>query len=209
MIYDISPPLSSRTAVFPEDSPLTREVLLDRARGDHITLSTLRTTVHVGAHVDAESHYMDAGATIDQEALDLYLGPCLVVEVEDVGSERIEGAHLRGLEWDGPPFPRRLLLKSGRFPDPECFTDFPGVSPGLIRRLASKGVGLLGVDLPSVDPPDSKTLPAHAACGDVGIRILEGLVLSPITSGHYELIALPLRLVGFDASPVRAVLRST
>lgn len=232
MIYDISPPLTPRIAVFPGDTPLTREVLLDHKRGDHITLSTVRATVHLGAHVDAESHYVPGGSAIHEEALDLYVGPCRVLDVPGVEGALIERNHLEAL-WEPLPggsaaasgglaesshgaapsrnapgsLPKRLLLRTGRFPDPETFTPFPGMSPDLVDELAAGGVRLLGVDLPSVDPADSKTLPAHEACGRGGVRILEGLVLDAVEPGDYELIALPLSLVGFDASPVRAVLR--
>ncbi|MGE4633046.1 MAG: kynurenine formamidase, partial [Planctomycetota bacterium] len=78
----------------------------------------------------------------------------------------------------------------------------------LIEKLSEDGVKLLGVDTPSVDVADSKDLPSHDACRRSGILILEGLVLDGVEDGIYELIALPLKLTGFDASPVRAVLRT-
>src|SRR5438128_4021967 len=81
MLYDISPPITPRLAVWPGDTPPRREVLLDLAHGDNITLSTLHTTVHLGAHADAPSHYGEDAPTIDQRALDLYLGPCQVMRV--------------------------------------------------------------------------------------------------------------------------------
>ena len=200
MLYDISPPLQTDTAVFPGDTPLQREVLLDLEQGDHITLSTLRGTVHLGAHVDAESHYVSGGSDIAAEDLSRYLGPCQVLAA--VGETAL------ALPAESTIRESRVLIKSGRFPDPTRFSDFPGVAVETVDRLAESGVALLGIDTPSVDSPDSTTLPAHAACGRHGIRILEGLVLSGVPEGRYELIALPLRLVGFDASPVRAVLRT-
>ena len=81
MIYDISPPITPGLAVFPGDTPVSREVLLDMQRGDPLTLSTLRATVHLGAHADAPSHYGRDGRTIDQQSLDLYCGPCRVIHV--------------------------------------------------------------------------------------------------------------------------------
>ena len=87
-------------------------------------------------------------------------------------------------------------------------TDFAGGAlPALLPFLKQHGVRLVGIDTPSVDPFDAADLPAHRACGEHGIIILEGLVLRDVPAGLYELIALPLRLVGFEASPVRAVLR--
>ncbi|MEQ8318141.1 MAG: cyclase family protein [Phycisphaerales bacterium] len=214
MLVDVSPPLSPRTAVFPGDTPLSRKVLMDTARGDHLTLSTLTSTVHVGAHADAESHYKPAGRTIDQHPLDLYLGPCVVAPVratrgERFGIDAIDEAWLdavRGLTEHGQP--GRLLLQTGTGADPETFpSDLAAPTPEMIEALAAREVRLLGVDTPSVDLADAKDLIGHAACARSGVSILEGLVLGGVDPGIWELIALPLRLVGFDASPVRAVLR--
>ena len=103
----------------------------------------------------------------------------------------------------------RVLIATGTFPDPESFNeDFSGLAPELIEHLAGQGTRLIGVDMPSVDAFDSKDLPAHNACLANDVMILEGLVLANVPAGRYELLALPLKLEGFDASPVRAVLRS-
>src|SRR5207244_2645267 len=97
----------------------------------------------------------------------------------------------------------------GTFPDPETFnTDFAALSAELVETLYAQGVKLVGIDTPSVDLFDSKDLPAHRTFLRLDMAILEGLVLRDVPEGVYELIALPLRLVGFDASPVRAVLRT-
>ncbi len=202
-LHDISPLIGSKLAVFPGDTPPTREVLLDRQRGDPVTLSTLRSTVHVGAHVDAESHYAVDGLTIEHEPLDRFVGRCHVARLDCAPGERIGVAHFEV----APPC-ARLLIATGSYPDPTRFeSGFAALAPDLIDWLAEHGVRLIGVDTPSVDPPDSKGLPAHARCFVRDVRILEGLVLDGVPAGDYELIALPLRLEGFDASPVRAVLR--
>jgi len=214
MLIDISPPLSPDLAVFPGDTALSRRVLLDIARGDHLTLSTLTATVHLGAHADADSHYAAGGATIDRHDLGLYLGPCVVCPVRATPGERFTQRALprealeRLDELVAAGEPGRLLLATGTAPDPERFPDdLAAPDPGLIASLADRGLRLLGVDTPSVDPADAKELASHHACARAGVRILEGLVLGGVEPGVYELIALPLRLVGFDASPVRAVLR--
>ena len=94
------------------------------------------------------------------------------------------------------------------FPDPARFSeDFAAVSPELVDQLHRQGVRLVGIDTPSLDLFASKDLPAHQACLRNDMAILEGIVLDGVPEGVYELIALPLRLVGFDASPVRAILR--
>jgi arylformamidase len=204
MLYDITPPISERLRVWPGDTPPTREVLLDMRRGDNITLSALHATVHLGAHVDAPSHYGADAPAIDQRSLELYLGPCQVMRVSVPRATRIT-PDLLPAAVTAP----RLLLATGTYPDPERFNeDFAALSPQLIEQLHRQGVRLVGIDTPSVDLFDSKDLPAHQACLRCDLAILEGIVLTDVPEGIYELIALPLRLVGFDASPVRAVLRT-
>jgi len=203
-IYDITPPVSASLAVWPGDTPPTREVLLDMRDGANITLSTLRATVHLGAHADAPSHYGLGAPSIEARSLDPYLGPCRVARVAVARGERIPPGALRE-----PPGAERVLLATGTFPDPGRFNeDFAACSPELIAELHGWGVRLVGIDTPSVDPFDSKDLPSHRACLERDMAILEGLVLDAVPEGLYELIALPLRLEGFDASPVRAVLRA-
>ena len=207
MIYDITPPISPRLAVWPGDTLPTREVLCDIGRGDNITLSTLRATVHLGAHADAPSHYGANAPEIHDRSLDYYLGPCQVVRLTPPRGTRITPATL------AHPVPveiraERVLFATGTFPDPENFTtDFAALSPELVDYLAGRGVRLVGIDTPSVDLFDSKDLPAHLRFLHHDMAILECLHLAEVPEGLYELIALPLKLVGFDASPVRAILR--
>jgi len=202
-LYDITPVVSDRLAVWPGDTPASREVLLDIERGDNLTLSTLHATVHLGAHADAPNHYGRDAAGIETRPLAPYLGRCQVIEVAVERGERIPpGAVPR------PAAAPRVLLKTGTYPDPENFNeDFAALSVDLVERLHEEGVVLVGIDGPSVDLFDSKDLPAHQAFLRNDMAILEGLVLRDVPEGDYELIALPLRLEGFDASPVRAVLR--
>jgi arylformamidase len=199
MIHDISPLISPRLAVWPGDTPPSREILLDIANGDNITLSTLRATVHLGAHADAPSHY-GVGPAIHERDLSLYVGRCRVVRVNVGRGQRVGPLDVTA---------ERVLIATDTFPNPEHFNeDFAGLSVELIESLASRGARLIGIDTPSVDLFASKDLPAHAACLRHDVAILEGLVLRGVPEGEYELIALPLRLEGFDASPVRAVLRT-
>jgi arylformamidase len=203
MIYDISPLLSPRLAVWPGDTPLSREVLFDITRGDSVTLSTLRGTVHLGAHADAPSHYGAGAPAIHERDLEYYLGPCQVMRVPAVRGQRLTLGQL-----PDPIRAPRLLLATGTFPDPERFTtDFAALSPDLVDSLHHQGVRLIGIDTPSVDLFDSKDLPSHRAFLRNNMAILECLVLPGVPEGLYELIALPLHLENFDASPVRAILR--
>lgn len=202
MIYDISPPIDPTLKVWPGDTPPSREVLLDMKKGANLTLSTLHATVHLGAHADAPSHYGADAPTIDERSVELYLGPCQVIRVTVGRNGRILPAML-----GGRPAAERILFATGTFPDPTEFNeDFAALSPELVDHLHADGVRLVGIDTPSVDPFASKDLPAHNACLRHDMAILEGVVLDGVPEGIYELIALPLRLVGYDGSPVRAVL---
>lgn len=201
MIYDISPPITPRLAVWPGDTPPSREVLCDMARGDNITLSTLRSTVHLGAHADGPNHYGKDADDISARKLDLYLGPCQVVRVEAKRRERVSmEVEVRA---------ERFLLATGTYPNFEGFNeDFAAYDPAFIESLHARGVRLIGIDTPSIDLFDSKDLPSHKMILKHDLAILEGLDLKHVPEGIYELIALPLKLVGFDASPVRAIIRS-
>jgi arylformamidase len=204
ILYDLTPPITEYLRVWPGDTPPTREVLLNMRQGDEITLSTLRATVHLGAHADAPSHYGLDAPSIEARSLDDYLGPCQVIRV-NVGRGKCITAEMIPVPIAAP----RVLLATGTYPDPELFNeDFAALAPELVEWLHERGVRLVGIDTPSVDPFDSKELPAHKTFLKHDMAILEGLVLRDVPEGLYELIALPLRLVGFDASPVRAVLRA-
>jgi arylformamidase len=203
VIYDISPPISPSWKVWPGDTPLSREVLLDMKRGDNITLSALHATVHLGSHVDAPSHYGVDAPSVDCWPVERLLGPCEVVRVEPQRGTRMAPDILAA-----PVRAARVLFATGTYPDPTDFNeDFAAFSPALIDKLAAQGATVVGIDTPSVDLFASKDMEAHHACLRHDIAILEGIVLKGVPAGVYELIALPLKLVGFDASPVRAVLR--
>jgi len=139
-----------------------------------------------------------------------YLGPCHVIDAavaRTPGGTRVRATDLR-TDIAAIRHPR-VLLRTGTFPDfTRWNSDFAGLDPALVDLLADRGVTLIGIDTPSVDVQESKDLPAHARFLARDVSILEGLRLDHVAPGAYELIALPLPLAGFDASPVRAVLRS-
>lgn len=204
MIHDITPPITPQLAVFPGDTPLSQELLLELRKGDAVTLSTMRATVHLGAHADAPNHYGDGAESIETRPLERYVGPCQVIRLDPPRGHRIGPDEIE-VEITEP----RVIFRTGTFPDPNNWTgDFAAFAPELIDHLASKGVVLIGIDTPSVDLSESKDLPTHARILHHDMAILEGLVLERVPAGTYELIALPLPLVGFDASPVRAILRT-
>jgi arylformamidase len=205
MLIDISPLVDATLHVWPGDTPFVHTVNLDMNAGANLTLSDIRTTVHVGAHADAPSHYVADGADIAARPLDFYIGRCVVVHVSVERGQRITPEHIIGKAITAP----RVLFRTGTFPDPRRWNDdFASLSPSLVDTLRERGVVLIGIDTPSVDPFESKALEAHQAFARNDMAILEGLVLDDVGEGEYELIAPPLRLRGADASPVRAVLRT-
>lgn len=204
-MLDITPPIiPGVTKVWPGDNPPTREVLCRIAEGATVDLSTLRTTVHLGAHADGPCHYGAGARGIDEQPLDLYWGRCEVMRVPGRRRERVSIADL-----PRTPSEPRLLLATGTFDGFEVFNeDFAALEPSLVDHLHAHGVRLVGLDTPSVDLLDDKELLSHHRFLANDMAILEGLALADVPEGRYELSALPLRLVGFDGSPVRAVLRS-
>ena len=158
MLYDITPAVTAALAVWPGDTPPAREVLADLKRGDNITLSTLRATVHLGAHADAPSHYGRAAASIESRSLDLYLGRCRVVRIPAARGTRIPPSAIPadlGAE--------RVLIATGSYPDPYAFNeDFVALEPETVDLLHDRGTRLVGIDTPSVDLYSAKQLVAHA-----------------------------------------------
>ena len=202
-IYDISPVITPEIAVFPGDTEFRNQVLLDMKKGDNLTLSSMTTTVHLGAHADAPSHYSRLGPSIAERDLSLYLGPAQVIEVARVAKKRISVADLESITIQAP----RVLFKTRSFPDPNRWTaDFMALSVELIDFLAEKKVVLVGVDTPSVDLADDENLTSHQMILKHDMAVLEGVVLDEVKPGLYDLIALPLKLMNADASPVRAIL---
>jgi arylformamidase len=204
-LIDISPPIDATIAVWPGDTPFKQTFNAELSAGANLTLSDIRTTLHVGAHTDATSHYVDGGEDIASRSLDYYIGLCSVVHVDVGRGERMLPRHLAAKRITAP----RVLFRTGTFPDPRNWNDdFAALSPELVDDLHDRGVILIGIDTPSVDPFDSKALEAHHALARHNMANLEGLVLDSVAEGDYELIALPLRILGGDASPLRAILRS-
>jgi arylformamidase len=159
---------------------------------------------HVGAHADAPLHYGRDAAAIGRLALDPFLGRCRVIHAIDRGT-LIEAEHLSHAAVDLPP---RVLVRTCAHAPTRWSSQFSAFAPQTIAWLAGHGVRLVGIDSPSVDPADSKTLDSHQQLLRHEMRVLENLVLDDVAAGDYELIALPLKLQHADASPVRAVLRS-
>jgi len=201
-IIDISPPIREGMPVWPGDTGFSLVSSLSIAGGDNIDLSRIETTVHVGSHADAPSHSVPDGAPIDEVDLEPYLGPCQVIRLHVPRGTRIAPEDI-GDRITAP----RVLFRTGTFDAGETFDeDFAAFAPETIDFLAGHGVRLVGIDTPSMDLFDDRVLVAHHALARHGMANLECLVLSHVPAGTYTLIALPLKIRGADASPVRAIL---
>lgn len=201
-LYDISPTISSSTAVFPGDTKYENSYVMAFERGDNLSLSKIQTTVHLGAHADAPSHYHPGGVSIEARDLKLYLGKAQVISIPRQMGRRISVSDIN-VSIQAP----RVLFKTLSFPDPDNWNnDFMALSIEVIQHLVKNGVKLVGIDTPSVDLADDKVLEVHNEIYRSNLAILEGVVLDAVPEGVYELVALPLKLKGAEASPLRAIL---
>ena len=202
-LIDISPMISDEIAVFPGDVTFKRDVSLSFSEGNNIELSSITTTLHLGAHADAPSHYNKEGIDISSRDLDLYYGPCQVIEVKIEAGCRI---NLGDFDIKSVTEPR-VLFKTNSFINYNKWSEgFNSLSVEVIRELAKLNVKLIGIDTPSIDPHDSKDLEAHSEVFNNDFAVLEGLVLKDVAQGVYKLMAFPLKINGAEAAPVRAVL---
>ena len=203
-LWDISPPVHEGAPVFPGDTPYRQRWAASIGPGCPVNVSEITLSPHVGAHADAPLHYAPDGTTIGDVDLAPFLGRCRVIHAIARGP-LIEWSHIEHAVADLPP--RVLVRTYQRAPVERWDGALAAYAPTTIERLAALGVTLVGIDTASIDPADSKTLDSHQVIRRLNLRVLENLVLDDVPEGDYELIALPLKLVSADASPVRAVLR--
>lgn len=203
-LRDISIAVAQATPEWPGDTPFSCGWTARIAEGASVNLTSLTSSPHVGTHADAPLHVRDGAPGSDSLDVRAFLGPAFVLSVagpvRDVGAEELAQRVPAGTE--------RLLLRTGQSIATGAFpADWPSLDAGAARAIGSAGVRLLGVDAPSVDRRNSKSLAVHHALFTNGVAVLENLDLRDVHDGFYELIALPLRWVGLDAVPVRALLR--
>ena len=200
---DISQPLTNDLAFFPGDSPFRYSLSYTKEETGSVNIGEMQASLHNGTHIDAPFHYDSNGKTVDTLPLDLAIGKSIVLDVSDVEvvTDHVLAKHdIRGIT--------RVLLKTSLPNNPKVFPKtMPLLDPSVAAYLGEQGVQLLGVDLPSVDAVDSKELATHHALYQNNIYILENIMLDHVETGLYEMIALPLRIIGADASPVRVVIR--
>jgi arylformamidase len=204
-LIDISQVLHPALPGWPGEPGFALDACAAIGPGCPVNTARLTLSSHAGTHADAPLHYHARGEASGDSALDPYIGECVVVDARRCGVA--VGAD--GVDWPSLGDAKRVLFRTyERFPHAAWDSDFTAISAEVIDRLGERGVVLVGTDAASLDPQDSKSLDAHHAVRRHDMRILEGLVLDAVAPGRYELIALPLRLAGADASPVRAVLRT-
>ncbi|MEO8123469.1 MAG: arylformamidase [Burkholderiales bacterium] len=202
-IWDISPPVSAASPVFPGDTAFAQQWVARIGPGCPVNISEITTSPHVGAHADAPLHYADGAAAIGTLELAPYLGRCRVIHAIGCGP-LVEVAHLAHAVRGLPP---RVLVRTNQRASAVWVDDFSAYAPNTIEWLATLGVKLVGIDTASIDPAASKSLDSHQQVRRFDLRVLENLVLDDVAEGDYELIALPLKWIDADASPVRAILR--
>jgi arylformamidase len=203
-LIDISPSLRVGMGVFPGDAAFRVAQTFAIGPGCPVNVASIAMSTHCGAHADAPLHYDANGAGIDALDLKDFIGPARVIDARGPGPLCVFEEIAAALEGA----PTRLLFRLMDRIDPMVWPQgFRTLAAETVERLAGRGTRLIGVDVPSVDPETSKDLPSHMACHRHDIRIVENLVLADVEPGDYELIALPLKLAGLDAAPLRAVLR--
>ena len=201
-IWDISPAVDEHAAVFPGDAAYSQKLHFALSPDCPVNVNTLTFSPHTGAHADAPMHYANGQPAIGAMDLLPYLGPCRVIHCIGCGP-LVEPEHIAHALENMPP---RVLLRTSLAAS-QSWVSFTAIAPATLALLATKNIALVGIDTPSVDPATSQDLPSHHLLLQHGLRVLENLVLDDVAEGDYELIALPLKLMQADASPVRAVLR--
>jgi len=203
-LWDISPPVAADSPTFPGDTPYSQRWCAAIGPGCSVNVSAMTLSPHVGAHADAPLHYEAQGVAVGALALEPFIGPCRVIHAIGCGP-LIEWEHLAHAVNDLPP---RVLVRTYARAPRQWDDGLTAYAPQTIERLHAAGVCLIGIDTASIDPADSKALPSHHVILRHDMRVLENLLLDAVPEGDYELIALPLKLMQADASPVRAILRS-
>ncbi len=209
-LIDISIPITSKTACFPGDTPFSKEVTVSLDNGSCFNLTKLTMSPHVGTHADAPVHIVGSLSGDDSTAgalpLKPFIGPCLVLNLAPMKKE-ITVDQVQGILERMEKFPERILFKTAKELRHEIFEDnYACLSVDLVKYLASRGVKLIGIDTPSVDQVNSKSLSAHHELIEAGMSWLENLDLTLVAEGYYFLVAAPLKFMELEASPVRAIL---
>ena len=211
MIYDLSIPLSSAIPTYPGDPGIEIRDWLSLRNNDPANVSVLHFGAHTGTHVDAPAHFIEGAARVESLPLDVLIGDAEVFEVPSEFSSidlNFVTEHCRNAS-------TRLLFKTRnsslwKTSDPHFQTDYTYLELEAAKYLVDRGVRLIGIDYLSIEQFGQEGHPTHLALLSKGVIIVEGLNLSDVPAGRYELICLPLRISGGlgDGAPARAVLRT-
>jgi arylformamidase len=204
-IYDVSRPLHDGGLIYPGDPEIRVRSHSSIRRGDPANVSSLALGSHSGTHVDAPRHFIPGGIPVDAIPIERLIGPTVVLDLPDVETA-IGAAELRRRDLDGH---RRVLLRTrnSRWPVTSEFTrDYCALAPDGAEYLLEREVELVGIDYLSIEPYGSLDFAVHHLLLEHGVVIVEGLELSAVPAGIYQLICLPLRLEGLDGAPARVVL---
>ncbi|MFC3884157.1 arylformamidase [Bacillus songklensis] len=200
---DISQRLDEKVAVWPGDTPFSYHINWSKEDSGSVNVGQITMSIHTGTHIDAPFHFDDEGKRVIDLDINLYIGPARVIHLSNktkIGADELQSVNLEAVT--------RLLIYTGAWQNRSVFPEtIPHIEPELASYLSQRGIRLIGLDLPSVDPLDSKELSAHHELARHGVHILEGIVLDDVAPGDYDLSALPLPLAQADGSPVRAVLK--
>jgi arylformamidase len=205
-IIDVTVALSDAVPVFPGDPRFHMEFPHRIADGEPYNVARITLGAHSGTHVDAPYHFIAGGATVDQLPLEILMGKARVVELG--ARERIERAALEALDLKEDI---RVLIKtrmSGQLKNPVFQEDFVYLTPDAATYLVQAGIKLVGIDYLSIEKFGSKDFAAHHALLNAGVVIVEGLDLSNVEPGEYEMTCLPMKVAGADGAPARVVLRT-
>ena len=203
---DVSVTLHDGMVHWPDNPPVSITRQLDISKGDAANVSMLSMGSHTGTHMDAPLHFVPEGKGLDEMDLEATMGPARVIEIDDpvaVTADALEDHVIEAGE--------RILFKTRnsdrRWVDQPFDEDFVYVSAGAAAHLAALGVRVVGVDYLSVGGFKSDGVETHTALLEAGIWVIEGLDLSRVSAGEYELICLPLKILRSDGAPARAILR--
>ncbi len=206
-LYDITVPISNELPVYPGDPPIEVTRIASLENGDIARVSHLSFSTHIGTHIDPPCHFMKDGVTADRLPLDLFIGPARVVDVGE--ADVIDAALLSGLDLAGV---ERLLFKTrnSRFwrETNEFQTEFVHLATDGAALLVERGVRVVGIDYLSIEKFNFDQPTTHWTLLGAGVLVVEGLDLSEVPPGEYELICLPLKIKDGDGGPARVVLRS-
>ena len=206
--YDISVPISNATPVWPDDRSVKVERIKSMQRGDVCNLSAVDMCVHSGTHMDAPLHFIDRGNATDAVPLDILIGPCRVIET---GADPIiEKGDIGDMDLRGCA---RVLFKTRnsdfwKHAVSSFREDFVSLGLSAAEHLIHAGVRLVGIDYLSIESYHAaEGNPVHTKLLGSNMVILESLDLSAVPAGDYELLCLPLKIIGAEGAPVRALLR--